>query len=125
MVKDSVFHFAVPSRPRVAEHYFYAKTGNFIAYKDATPIGFISACIVPFFFSDYERACDLGFYVCPAHRGGSAAIRLLHTREKWAKQMGAKEFCMGQSLGGKVDQMRSFYERNGYTVCGFNSMKDL
>lgn len=125
MVADSTFGFAQPSRVRVAEHFFYPKTGTFIAYECGKPIGFFSACIAPFFFSDYERATDLGFYIHPNHRGGAVALRLLRAIEKWAKQMGAKQFCMGQSLGGKVDQMKSFYERNGYQICGFNSIKEL
>jgi GNAT superfamily N-acetyltransferase len=67
----------------------------------------------------------LGFYIRADYRGGSAAVRLLRTVEKWAKDMGAKQFCVGQSLGGKVEQMKSFYVRNGYDICGFNSVKVL
>ena len=125
MIEASVFSFAKPSRKRIAEHFYYPKTGTFIAYKDNEPIGFISACIAPFFFSDYERATDLGFYVREQHRGGSTALRLLKTIEKWAKAMGARELQIGHSVGGKVDEMKSFYLRNGFKVGGFNSMKVL
>ena len=125
MVAASVFHFAIPSRKRIAEHFYYPQTGTFIAYKDGVPIGFISACIAPFFFSDYERATDLGFYIRPDHRGGSTALRMLRVLEKWAKQNGAKYLQIGHSVGGKVDEMKSFYIRNGYKVGGFNSMKEL
>ena len=125
MVGDSVFPYAVPSRERVWEHYFYPRTGNFLAFDGDQPVGFVSACVVPFFWSDYQRATDLGFYVKPQYRGSSAAPRLLRAIENWARSMGAKQFCMGQSLGGKVEAMRSFYERAGYQICGFNSVKDL
>ena len=125
MVKDSVFPYAVPTRERVHENYFYPRTGNFLAYDGDIPVGFVSACVVPFFWSDYQRASDLGFYVKPDYRGSSAAPRLLRAIENWARSMGAKQFCMGQSLGGKVDAMRAFYERSGYQICGFNSVKEL
>ena len=125
MVEQSVFSFAKPSRKRIEEHFYYPKTGTFIAVADGVPIGFISACVTPFFFSDIERATDLGFYIVPAHRGGSAAQRLLKTLEKWAKDMGMTHLFMGHSVGGKVEQMKSFYLRNGYQVGGFNSMKRL
>jgi GNAT superfamily N-acetyltransferase len=125
MVAASVFDFAKPSRRKIRELFLYPKTGTFIAFKDDEPIGFVSAVIDAFFFSDYERATDLGFYIRPGHRGGSTALRLLRTIEKWAKAMGAKELFMGHSVGGKVDEMKSFYIRNGYRVGGFNSMKVL
>ena len=125
MVADSVHAFATPSRQKVKELFEFPKTGTFIAYDNEKPIGFISAIYFAFFFSDYERASDLGFYVRPSHRGSSAALRLLRAIEEWAKSMGAKEIFLGHSVGGKVDEMKSFYIRNGYQVGGFNSMKVL
>ena len=123
MVAASVFNHAIPSYEKIRELFNYPKTATFFSYEGELVTGFISIIIAPFFFSDVERASDLGFYIRPEHRGGSAAVRLLRAAENWAKSMGCKELYMGHSVGGKVDQMKQFYLRNGYRIGGFNSMK--
>lgn len=125
MVEESVFSQAKPSRAKIQRLLDYPKTGAFLAYKGNTCIGFIAAVIDSFFFSDYVRAIDLGFYILPAHRGGRAAFDLLRTIEAWAKDQDVSEFYMGHSVGGKVDEMKKFYIHNGYTISGFNSVKKL
>jgi GNAT superfamily N-acetyltransferase len=123
MVIESSFSFAPPSRARIKALMEYKKGAAFLAYKEDKCIGFVGAIIAPFFFSDYERATDVGFYILPEHRGGSAAFKLLRTIEDWAKENGAKEIFMGHSVGGKIEEMKSFYVHNGYKIGGFNSMK--
>jgi GNAT superfamily N-acetyltransferase len=125
MVSESVFAYAKPSRKKIQDLFDYPRGAAFLAYKDGICIGFIGAVIAPFFFSDYERATDVGFYVLPEHRGGRAAFKLLYAIEDWAREQGVKEMFMGHSVGGKIDEMKKFYIHNGYKIGGFNSMKKL
>jgi GNAT superfamily N-acetyltransferase len=123
MVAESVFSFAPPSKRKIQALMDYPKAAGFLAFKDEKCIGFVAAVVNEFFFSEYERATDLGFYILPEHRGGSIAFKLLREIENWAKEMGVKEIFMGHSVGGKVEETKQFYLRNGYRVGGFNSMK--
>ena len=123
MVAESVFAFAPPSRKKIQALMDYPRGAAFLAYKDGQCIGFVGAVISQFFFSEYERANDVGFYILPEHRGGSTAFKLLKTIENWAKENGAKELFMGHSVGGKIEEMKKFYIHNGYKIGGFNSMK--
>jgi GNAT superfamily N-acetyltransferase len=123
MVSESTFSFAPPSRKKIQALMDYPKGAAFLAFKEDKCIGFVGAVISQFFFSEYERANDVGFYILPEHRGGSTAFKLLKTIENWAKENGAKELFMGHSVGGKIEEMKKFYIHNGYKIGGFNSMK--
>jgi len=123
MVTESVFSFAPPSRRKIQALMDYPKGAAFLAFEKEKCIGFVGAVITPFFFSEYERANDVGFYILPDHRGGSTAFKLLKAIENWAKENGAKELFMGHSVGGKIEEMKKFYIHNGYKIGGFNSMK--
>jgi GNAT superfamily N-acetyltransferase len=125
MVEESVFSHAKPSRKRIEALFHYPKSAGFLAYKEDKCIGFVGAVIAPFFFSDYERATDLGFYILPEHRGGRTAFLLLRAIEDWARSMKVTEMYMGHSVGGKIEEMKKFYIHNGYKIGGFNSVKKL
>ena len=125
MVAESVFSYALPSKSKVQRLFSYPKCATFLAFKDDKCIGFVSAVIDSFFFSEYERATDLGFYILPEHRGGRTAFKLLKAIEDWSKEMGVKELFMGHSVGGNIEGMKKFYIHNGYKIGGFNSMKRL
>jgi GNAT superfamily N-acetyltransferase len=125
MVEESVFSHAKPSRKKIEDLFHYPKSAGFLAYQDEECIGFIGGYIGPFFFSDYERASDLGFYITPNHRGGRTAFLLLRALEDWARSMGVKELYMGHTVGGKIEQTRKFFIHNGYKTGGFNSVKNL
>lgn len=125
MIAESVFSHATASRKRIQDLFNYPRGAAFLAYKDDKCIGFVGAVIAPFFFSDYERATDLGFYILPEHRGGRTAFRLLRAIEDWARSEGVTEMYMGHSVGGKIEEMKNFYIHNGYKIGGFNSVKKL
>ena len=123
MVAESVFSFAPASKRKIQQLMDFPKSTAFLAFEGDKCIGFVAAIISPFFFSEYERANDLGFYILPEHRGGKTAFKLLKAIENWSKEMGAKELFMGHSVGGNIEGMKKFYEHNGYRIGGFNSMK--
>ena len=123
MVKESVFAYATPCRAKIWQLFHHPKTAVFMAYRHHRCIGFAGVVISPFFFSQVERANDVGFYILPEHRGGSAVLGLLRAVEKWAKEMGSDRLYVGHSVGGKTDEVRHFYERQGYKTGGFNCVK--
>lgn len=125
MVEESVFSHAKPSRVKIEKLFNYPRSAAFLAYKGDVCIGFVAAIIDSFFFSDYVRAMDLGFYILPEHRGGRAAFDLIRAIEQWAKDQGVSEFYMGHSVGGKIEETKKFYIHNGYKIGGFNSVKKL
>lgn len=125
MVSESVFAHAKPSRKKIEELFYYPKSAGFLAYKEDKCIGFVGAIVAPFFFSDYQRATDLGFYILPEHRGGRTAFLLLRAIEDWARSTGVSEIYMGHSVGGKIEETKKFYIHNGYKIGGFNSVKKL
>ena len=77
------------------------------------------------FFGNDVIACDLGLFILPRKRGGSAAPRLIQAFEHWAKDRGAKEVHLGQTTGVEVDRTRRLYEAMGYEVVGFNAKKEI
>lgn len=125
MVEESVFRHAKPSRAKIEKLFNYPRSAAFLAYKGDVCIGFVAAIVDSFFFSDYVRATDLGFYILPEHRGGRAAFDLLKAIEAWSKEQGVSELYMGHSVGGKIEEMKKFYIHNGYKIGGFNSVKKL
>ena len=125
MVQESVFAWATPSRARIYELFKNPACKGFLAYSGTTPSGFVGAHVGRFFWSEHTRASDLGIYVCPQFRGGRAALMLLRAIESWAFSMNQTHFFMGHSVGGKIEQMKDFYRRQGYKIGGFNAMKEL
>lgn len=87
--------------------------------------GGIIGIVTQQFFGDDLIACDLGLFILPHKRGGTAAPRLIQEFERWAKAKGAKEVHMSQSTGVEVDRTRRLYESMGYTVVGFCSKKEI
>ena len=125
MVAGSSLDMATPSLNKIRGLLANVNTSFFIGYYDAIPAGFIGINIGTFYFSDVRRASDLGLYVSPKYRGGSMAKRLLQRAENWAREKGVKAIFMGQTVGNKKDSTLNFYLRNGYELCGFNTIKRI
>ena len=87
-------------------------------------IGGIIACITPQFFGDDLIAQDMGLYVKPEHRGGTAAVRLAKAYEIWATTCGAKEIYLSQSTGCNIERTSALYEKMGYHIVGFLAKKE-
>ena len=125
MVEESILNFAKPSKSKIKSLIKYKDAIGFISFNNDVPSGFINAIVQEYFFSDYIHAMDLGFFVLKEYRGTSASLRLIKQMEKTLKEKGIKKFCMGQSVGIKIEETKSFYLRNGYSISGFNTIKDL
>ena len=125
MVEEAEFKDATPSSDKLKKLFKVPNAIAFGAIKDEKLIGFIAGIKHEHFFSTNQKVSDLGFYVLPEHRGCSAAIKLIRKLEGWTKDAGISDLCIGQTTAINIDKTKQFYERLGYQVVGFNTVKHL
>jgi GNAT superfamily N-acetyltransferase len=92
---------------------------------DQEVIGFTAAGVVPTLFGPDALVEDLAFYVDPAWRGTTAAVRMLRMLETWASVVGAKAVRMGITTGTNPVQTARFLSRFGYAETGWLYTKPL
>ena len=95
------------------------------AVADGRIVGFIFGYVSETFLSNQFNAYDQGLFVDPEHRGGTIAIRLIRGFEAWAKERGAQNIWLSQSVNNKKDSTLKFFERLGYKCQGFVTCKQL
>jgi N-acetylglutamate synthase-like GNAT family acetyltransferase len=88
-------------------------------------VGFTCAIVHESVFNDRRRVSDIGIFVLPAYRGTEVAAVLVETLEHWAMQQAAEEVWLGQTTGSNIDKVAEYYQRLGYTIRGFNAVKEL
>ena len=125
MVEEAEFKDASPSKDKIKKLFDAPSVVTFGAIKDDKIIGFIMAAQHEYFFSTKQKVSDLGFYVLPEYRGCSAAIKLIRKLEGWAKDIGINDLSISQTTAINIDRTKQFYERLGYQVVGFNTVKHL
>lgn len=89
-----------------------------MAWVGEEPVGLFVGFVAEDWFGPDIYAADLTFWVRPASRGSSAAVRLLFAFEGWAEARGAKEIRVGVSTGISVDKAANFYMKAGYALRG-------
>ncbi len=90
----------------------------FVAEKAGSVVGAIAGGVDDFWFADASHAYELGLFVLPDHRGGSAAIRLLAAFEHWAKGRGATWIDLGITTGVHAEKTAGLYKKLGYAESG-------
>jgi GNAT superfamily N-acetyltransferase len=125
MVEEAEFKTATPNKDKIKKLFKAPTVITFGAIKDNKLIGFIAGMKHEHFFSTNQKVSDLGFYVLPEYRGCSAAIKLIRKLEGWTKDNGINDLCIGQTTAINIDKTKQFYERLGYQVVGFNTVKHL
>lgn len=125
MVAEADFKAAEPDSNKIWDQWKDTLTQVFYAEREGKMIGFIAGTLTEYFFSTRKKACDLGFYVLPEHRGGKAAIRLIMVFEGWAKNMGAQDIYIGQTTAVDIERTLRFYAHLGYKPVGVNTVKHL
>jgi len=88
-------------------------------------VGFMIAAITPYYFSNKKIAQDLALYVVPKMRTSKAAILLIWSYEKWAKDNGAQKINLGVTTGFSDERIATLYESIGYKRCGILCSKDV
>jgi GNAT superfamily N-acetyltransferase len=96
-----------------------------LAEQDGKAIGFVSGIIHETMFNNERRVSDMGWFVLPEYRGGFTARRLMTLLEQWAKLQGIKQIWFGQTTGDDIESVVKYYKRSGYTIKGFNAVKEL
>lgn len=76
-------------------------------------------------FCDQLIAKDIGWWVSKSHRGSQAAILLLRDFEAWAADKKAVKIIVGQASGVDVARTTKLYQHCGYSVVGYNTMKNI
>ena len=89
-----------------------------VVERDGSVIGGIAASAVEQWFSFDKIAVDVSVFILPEHRGGMAAIRLLHAYRDWAKAKGVVYALAGISTGINCEKTQALYERIGMSYLG-------
>lgn len=92
---------------------------------DGMIVGFTAAVCVPTLFGEDAFVEDLGFYVHPAWRGTTAAVRMLRMLESWAAAMNASAIRMGVTTGTNPAQTGKFLQRFHYDLTGWLYTKPI
>jgi len=95
-----------------------------LAVRGTEVLGGFFGVITTVYFSQELAAKDMAWFVTKTRRGSIAAVRLVQDFEEWAKERGAKKFFLGQSTGVNIETTRLLYERLGYRVVGYNTVKE-
>ncbi len=103
----------------VSERYFR------MAIRGGAVLGGFYGVISSTFFSNELIARDMGWWVKSTARGGMAAVLLLADFERWAHTNGAKKVMVGQSMAINIERTTKLYRHCGFTVIGFNTVKDI
>ena len=75
-------------------------------------------------FCDQLIAKDIGWWVKKSKRGSAAAIALLREFEAWGVASGAVKLMVGQASGIDIEKTTKLYQHCGYSVVGYNTMKN-
>lgn len=74
-------------------------------------------------FAPVRYATETMWWIDPAHRGGSAAARMLREYEAWARDKGC--LFIGMAALASFPGVGRMYERSGYTATETHYMKVL
>lgn len=68
-----------------------------VAVVDGVAVGALLGALKPAWLDpSFVVACELAWWVEPEHRGGTAAVRMLHEFKAWAKDQGARGVVMAE-----------------------------
>jgi len=87
---------------------------------DGEIVGLLAGVVMEYFFTQGVMAQDRCFYVQPASRGSSAAVKLLMAFRKWAELRKADELCVNMSVAIDVDRFNKLMTHMGFNYCGSN-----
>ncbi len=94
--------------------------GVLIAMKGDDLVGFLVATASEYFFSDELAATAIFFYVTPEHRGGLAAVKLLHGFRNWARNRKVREIHINVTSGVHIAKTDKLMKRLGFQFTGGN-----
>ena len=96
------------------------RTCLLMAERGGEPIGMLFAVVSEFYFSRALGATALAFFVVPEHRGGMAAIKLLHGFRRWAQNRKVAEISIHVTSGVHMARTDKLLKRLGFKMTGGN-----
>ncbi len=88
--------------------------------RDGAVAGMLAARMGNLFYFDKQVAQEQMFYVHPAWRGTSAAIKLLIACRKWARNRGADEFIVSINSGVGIEKLPRLMKRLHFNQLGMS-----
>ena len=88
-------------------------------------VGFIGGELRSSYYTQDKTANEVIFFVDPKHRGGRAAVLLIQTFEKWAKEHNAKNMEFGVVTAIHPEKTDNFFKRYGFRYLGGNFYKEV
>lgn len=131
MHEESVSHRSIPmNEAKLVQQLESAQTLPARVYfklcvRGDEVLGVFFGVISTLYFSDELVAKDLAWFVTKTRRGTFAAGALVADFEAWGRENGVSKFMLGQSTGVQIDVTKALYERLGYRVVGFNTVKEV
>ncbi len=92
---------------------------------EGKPFAVLMGSIEGYFFADELVAQSILFWVHPEHRGGSAAVKLVHAFRKWAQNRNAFEVAIGVNSAVDTDRADQFFRKLGFQMTGGNYSLNL
>ncbi len=92
--------------------------GVLMAMKGDEVVGLLLAIVSEYFFSTELVAATTFFYVTPEHRGGMAAIKLLHGFRNWARNRKVREINVHITSGVHLARTDRLMRRLGFRFIG-------
>lgn len=117
MVKDVNYPFKVDMKKTLESGEAMVDNPLFfywVAEAEGEVVGFLVAAVNQTIFSSEKIASELGWYIHPDHRKGTAALRLLKEYEKWADELEC-DYVTLSDVQGSMD-MDAVYTRRGYKL---------
>lgn len=90
----------------------------FVATDGGQAVGAVGGCVHEAMFSRALVGAEFYVYVAPAHRGSSAAMKLITLFVAWARSMGVAELVMGVTAGINNDAACKLYRHLGFEPAG-------
>jgi GNAT superfamily N-acetyltransferase len=87
---------------------------------DGALAGALLGCVERYYYSDELQAQLIQWFLRPAYRGTSIAVRLVKAFVEWAKLRGASEVFIGISSGINLQQTDGLMRKLGFTYLGGN-----
>lgn len=118
------FPFDESSAEKTLTHLIEAEDGALLVAEKEGVVGMVGALAYPHFMNLSKKAAqELFWWVEPAHRGGSAGVRLLQAVEAWAEARGCATLTM---VCLPIDSpAERIYQRTGYRALERSYVKGL
>lgn len=125
---DKAGSFSFPFDPAYAERFFLRHINNDASIAIVHDVGGVAQGLLTGIVYEHEYgpvrlAKETMWWIDPAHRGGTAAIKMLDAFERWARDKSAK--FVGVAGMGEQPHVGVIYERRGFRPAELHYLKEI